>query len=63
MRRCVACGCTEDHACVNEAGERCAWVGPNLCSFCDRMGDEQEHSALVLPGDPEYSETMEALRG
>lgn len=33
-RVCHVCGCWEMHAC--EGG--CSWVGPNLCSACQRPG-------------------------
>lgn len=36
MMACKICGCTEQHACVDERGERenCSWASPGLCSFC-----------------------------
>lgn len=63
------CGCTDMAACVNDVGRRCAWAGPNICTACanPEFWEEQtlgpEASGLVLPGDPEFRETTEALRG
>jgi hypothetical protein len=39
MTTCVSCSCTDDNACVNAAGEACAWAmkwmdGTGLCTFC-----------------------------
>lgn len=33
---CRVCGCTEDHACTDDRGERdnCSWAAPSLCSYC-----------------------------
>lgn len=47
---CVACGCTDDRACVDVAtGYPCHWVEPGLCSGC----------ACALPGP---NLTFEQLR-
>lgn len=32
-RACRSCGCTDDRACVTEAGP-CSWVSADLCSAC-----------------------------
>ena len=35
MRQCKHCGCTDLRACVDlESGTTCAWVLPDVCSFC-----------------------------
>jgi hypothetical protein len=34
-RRCRVCGCTEDKACINEAGQPCHWIAADLCSACE----------------------------
>lgn len=31
---CRVCGCTKYNACVNEYGDACSWVEPDLCSAC-----------------------------
>lgn len=47
---CVACGCTDERACVDlVTGEPCHWVEPGLCSGC----------ACPLPGP---NITFEQLR-
>jgi hypothetical protein len=33
-RRCRACGCTDDHACLGADGYPCFRVEPDLCSEC-----------------------------
>lgn len=33
VRTCRVCGCTDDRACVTEAGP-CSWVSADLCSAC-----------------------------
>lgn len=35
IRMCTACGCTDDHGCR----DGCWWVGPTLCSSCQRAGE------------------------
>lgn len=35
LQSCLACGCTEHHACP----EGCWWVTPHLCSSCADEGD------------------------
>lgn len=47
MRSCRICGCTDDQACVTEAGP-CHWVGADLCSACDV--DDDELAAAPLGG-------------
>lgn len=32
-RRCRFCGCTQNHACVNDLGP-CWWILPDVCSAC-----------------------------
>ncbi len=36
MRRCIVCGCTESGACLDAAGQACAWVSDafDVCSHC-----------------------------
>lgn len=34
VRACRQCGCTDEKACVDEAGTPCSWVEPDLCSAC-----------------------------
>ena len=32
---CRVCGCTDDHACIDEStGQPCSWAEENLCSVC-----------------------------
>lgn len=55
-RRCRVCGCTQDHACVDDEHGPCWWVEPDLCSHCgeplivaadfDRMADD-----MIAAGD------------
>lgn len=35
---CRHCGCYDACACVDENGESCHWVAPNLCSTCAEKG-------------------------
>lgn len=44
---CIGCGCTEDRACVTDAGT-CSWVSldPPLCSCCDEADVGPENSAI-----------------
>jgi len=41
MRACRKCGCTEDHACMDNYGNPCFWVEEDLCSEC--AGDEYRY--------------------
>ena len=36
MRRCIVCGCIEFNACLDAAGQACAWVSDafDVCSHC-----------------------------
>jgi len=36
MQSCKFCGCTEQHACIDDRGERdnCHWAAENVCSYC-----------------------------
>ena len=51
---CIACGCTEDDACVDENDEPCAWLFPKLCSQC---ADITLRSVRELYGTAERAET------
>lgn len=31
---CRVCGCTDDHACIDDVVGPCWWVEPDLCSHC-----------------------------
>jgi len=31
---CRVCGCSDLHACVNDAGDACFWIEEDLCSNC-----------------------------
>lgn len=33
-RKCRECGCTDENACLNVAGETCTWAEYDLCTFC-----------------------------
>lgn len=33
-RTCRVCGCTDDTACIDDAGNACSWVQDDLCSSC-----------------------------
>jgi hypothetical protein len=33
-RKCRACGCTDEHACITDDGSPCFWVEGDLCSAC-----------------------------
>lgn len=53
-RTCRGCGCTDSYACVDDAGEACAWILLDLftptgvCSCCaDALDYQQEFLALV----------------
>lgn len=35
---CRVCGCTDTRACINEQGDSCYWVEPDLCSQCGVAG-------------------------
>ena len=37
LRHCRVCGCTEDHACIEEDGFGCSWREADLCSVCARF--------------------------
>ena len=40
-RRCRVCGCTDDKACMTDAGP-CHWIEPDLCSACE--GKDPRHA-------------------
>lgn len=40
-QKCRVCGCTENNACLTEAGA-CSWVEPDLCSACHDVS-RQDH--------------------
>jgi hypothetical protein len=44
---CRECGCTEERACVDDAGASCFWVEPDLCSAC---AEDEELDDLEVIG-------------
>jgi len=46
MRACRKCGCTEDHACMDNYGNPCFWVEEDLCSEC--AGDEWRYHGVKI---------------
>lgn len=63
LRACIGCGCTDEHACVSEDGEPCAWyvhVGDDagLCSACVAIAArvngvlaQLESAGIIAPED------------
>lgn len=48
-RRCRVCGCTQNQACVTDAGP-CHWVAPDLCSGCAAEQFEAMHGSVPIVG-------------
>jgi hypothetical protein len=45
IRRCKVCRCTDDRACLTEAGP-CSWVSARVCSGCT-LGREDRLKLLL----------------
>ena len=37
---CRGCGCDDDNACLDDAGQPCSWAEPGLCTACEAKGIE-----------------------
>jgi hypothetical protein len=49
---CRECGCTENDACVDDAGRACSWAEPDLCTACADVGlpfPNLQRAGFVLP--------------
>lgn len=42
---CRVCGCTDEHACVLDDGNTCAWAEDGLCTAC--VSERPEPAALL----------------
>lgn len=41
-RTCSRCGCSYYNPCIDtRTGMTCAWVGPRLCSFCEKPAERR----------------------
>jgi hypothetical protein len=60
MRRCRVCGCTDCAPCIDELGQACAWVGPDLCSACAIARCDREIAAMYAqpPIQPAWLTTL-----
>lgn len=50
--KCKICGCDEEHPCIKNNGEPCAWVDKNLCDACIVVLSPEESKdsvSLIIP--------------
>jgi hypothetical protein len=61
MRWCRVCGCTNSTPCIDGLGQACAWVGPDLCSFCCE-GTPDDEPLVRVCAEGQVSAFIRAMR-
>ena len=65
VRRCRVCGCTEDHACVDDEVGPCWWLEADLCSHCGEpaiVAAEYDRLVAMITDDWASSDEAAELR-
>ncbi len=57
-QRCRVCGCSQDHACIDDEHGPCWWVEPDLCSHCGEpaiVAGDYDRMAEIVGGDRPFT--------
>jgi hypothetical protein len=58
--QCRVCGCTDEDACVDLAGQSCHWVEADLCSAC--VGEVESAPLVEIYTEGEANAAIAAMR-